>query len=85
MWDTLAAASTSHRALAVARSLLTVDPVTALRRSTVNVYADAIPDEDDRAVTTFGRAMWGDDLNSSVSRSVARRELSKHGGRWGKP
>ena len=26
---------------------------------TLNVYADAIPDDDDRAVTTFGKAVCG--------------------------
>ena len=26
---------------------------------TLNVYADAIPDDDDRAVTTFSKAVWG--------------------------
>jgi integrase len=26
---------------------------------TLNVYADAIPDDDDRAVATFAKAVWG--------------------------
>ena len=26
---------------------------------TLNVYAEAIPDEDDRAVSTFSMAVWG--------------------------
>lgn len=28
---------------------------------TLNVYADAIPDDDGRAVDTFSRAVWGHD------------------------
>jgi integrase len=60
---------------------------------TLDVYADAIPDDDDRAVATFAKAVWGREgprllakcqqATASRVRSLRRETPDLHKRRWG--